>query len=1128
MGQTDSKPTDVQVSDIIASKLGQPLHVVYTHHTVAHALQVLEQSGRGAVPVVTTTKSSSTSGTRLTRAMKGGRQEDADATTTVHYKEEGQVMALLSSFDLLSGLLSAEAEDGKSGVTTDNSARQQRRLRFLQQNISTLLSSSAFSSAAALDSLSVIKADAPLQEALAAFAEQSDIPHHLLIVDDNNQLIYTLSQADMNDYFAQDTEVLGSLAEQTPKDFVANLLPKTSSSSSSSTTAGGAGTGVGETDAIKLSESALTAFQHMQQRKVGGVALVNDKSAAYEDDLDVSDLTDLLLSFVLSSASNTDSQQETANTKVEGASEQETRKSEREEAEEMELRFARLQEPLSSLLPLLQQQRSKRLTSITAAASSGKSNIISRKDQKKAKKEEKKQKKQKKGKKEKESGNDLPQDHIKKSEAHCLTNTNMKKIVHLLSEHRRQRLYVLDKKSKQPIGVVSIGYICYLLFQEENKKNSDHDKVAAELRSMGQDRDDAIEDGDEESQGSVAKTSGSGTIRGGAGTSRVPKSLSTRSSLSSRIAEWENMWAQHSGADDQKDRSLNTATVPPVVLSPSNGSTSTTLPYPLDRENRGNNAQLPPTSPRPGSAPMSRVATARNFFEEMDGGSSSGGGGGSLRPTSPVHRHHATFSSSSSSPYASSPPSPSSSLIQQQQNKQTPATATKTAVSSTTTPTPTPPTTTTNNNNAEGSAPKPATSISRSHPAALSKSNIKERQSRVPDSHKFKEPKWNDNKQSKTLQELIQTEEDYVADLQLVIKLYIGPMHERAEEIGIKSARELECIFSNIVLISKVNEELLTGLRELPFLPFDYRLTTVADLFEELSEYLKMYTLYCSNQANAWTTLKRLRKKSDFNNFLLKREQDTKNNPECRKLTIEDFLIKPMQRICRYPLFLRELMNKATEAEQKKLEAALAHLEQTVQVVNNSKREAENRQKTLDIQAKFSNGHALDLVKPWRRFLLEGSFTSVKGIGEECILLLFTDVLLIAREGRSISGKKLYLRSLVPIESCIVWDMCDKQKKGKTVANAFEIHRTDTKKKFLIVAANKEEKDLWLGSINDCIMQSVASFARKQSAAGAATKLRAEDFVRAAEQASRFTHRDKQQEPQTPREGSPKAEQNGS
>lgn len=62
-----------------------------------------------------------------------------------------------------------------------------------------------------------------------------------------------------------------------------------------------------------------------------------------------------------------------------------------------------------------------------------------------------------------------------------------------------------------------------------------------------------------------------------------------------------------------------------------------------------------------------------------------------------------------------------------------------------------------------------------------------------------------------------------------------------------------------------------------------------------------MYQIYCGNQGEALALLAKLKKRrKDWVSFC----ESVRQLPEFRKLGLEDMLIKPMQRLCRYPLLL--------------------------------------------------------------------------------------------------------------------------------------------------------------------------------------------------------------------------------
>jgi len=97
-----------------------------------------------------------------------------------------------------------------------------------------------------------------------------------------------------------------------------------------------------------------------------------------------------------------------------------------------------------------------------------------------------------------------------------------------------------------------------------------------------------------------------------------------------------------------------------------------------------------------------------------------------------------------------------------------------------------------------------------------------------------------------------------------------------------------------------------------------------------------------------------MKKKSKaFSSFL----DDVRQDPEMRSLTIVDFISKPMQRICKYPLLLKELQKATpqTHADYENVSKAMAEMTQVVQTINLNAKEAENLRKLSEIENKLHN-----------------------------------------------------------------------------------------------------------------------------------------------------------------------------
>src|SRR3989338_703750 len=155
---------------------------------------------------------------------------------------------------------------------------------------------------------------------------------------------------------------------------------------------------------------------------------------------------------------------------------------------------------------------------------------------------------------------------------------------------------------------------------------------------------------------------------------------------------------------------------------------------------------------------------------------------------------------------------------------------------------------------------------------------------------------------SQVVLEIHRTEEDYVRDLVHTIDFFLHPLQQAKGELKITEG-DLKVVFSSLENLIPINRVVLDRLKETLSRPFPEQ--SVGAVFVSLGDYLMVYSDYCTNQTAACDHLKRLTKKNKRLAAFL--EKQRKENPELRGLSLEDFLIKPLQRITRYPLLLREL-----------------------------------------------------------------------------------------------------------------------------------------------------------------------------------------------------------------------------
>uniref|UniRef100_A0A2R9ANV3 Dynamin-binding protein n=1 Tax=Pan paniscus TaxID=9597 RepID=A0A2R9ANV3_PANPA len=175
-------------------------------------------------------------------------------------------------------------------------------------------------------------------------------------------------------------------------------------------------------------------------------------------------------------------------------------------------------------------------------------------------------------------------------------------------------------------------------------------------------------------------------------------------------------------------------------------------------------------------------------------------------------------------------------------------------------------------------------------------------------------------KRAKVIEELLQTERDYIRDLEMCIERIMVPM-QQAQVPNI----DFEGLFGNMQMVIKVSKQLLAALEISD---------AVGPVFLGHRDELEgTYKIYCQNHDEAIALLEIYEKDEKIQKHLQDSLADLKG---CTNyINLGSFLIKPVQRVMRYPLLLMELLNSTPESHPDKVpltNAVLAVKEITVNI----------------------------------------------------------------------------------------------------------------------------------------------------------------------------------------------------
>uniref|UniRef100_A0A8C5HJM9 Dynamin-binding protein n=1 Tax=Gouania willdenowi TaxID=441366 RepID=A0A8C5HJM9_GOUWI len=197
-------------------------------------------------------------------------------------------------------------------------------------------------------------------------------------------------------------------------------------------------------------------------------------------------------------------------------------------------------------------------------------------------------------------------------------------------------------------------------------------------------------------------------------------------------------------------------------------------------------------------------------------------------------------------------------------------------------------------------------------------------------------------KRSKVIEELLQTEKDYIKDLQMCVDEIVEPLQKKQ----VKNV-DFDGLFGNIGTVIDLSERLFESLQETDSIG-----KVFVDYKVELEE---VYKIYCQNHDDAISLLESYEKDESIQRHVLEclerlraiyREWGKTNY-----INLGSFLIKPVQRVMRYPLLLMELLGATPEGHHDRPQLSKAVL--AVKEINGNINEYKRRK---DLVMKYRKG----------------------------------------------------------------------------------------------------------------------------------------------------------------------------
>ncbi|XP_056330274.1 uncharacterized protein arhgef4 isoform X2 [Danio aesculapii] len=315
------------------------------------------------------------------------------------------------------------------------------------------------------------------------------------------------------------------------------------------------------------------------------------------------------------------------------------------------------------------------------------------------------------------------------------------------------------------------------------------------------------------------------------------------------------------------------------------------------------------------------------------------------------------------------------------------------------------------------------------------------------------------------INEIMSTERDYIKHLKDICEGYIKQCRKRTDMF---TEEQLRTIFGNIDELYRFQKKFLKAL-EKKFNKEHPHLSEIGSCFLEQQTNFQIYSEYCNNHPNACVQLSKLMKIKKYVFFF----------EACRLLqkmidiSLDGFLLTPVQKICKYPLQLAELLKYTNpqHRDYKDVEAALNAMKNVARLINERKRRLENIDKIAQWQSSIEDWEGEDVLSRSSDLIFSGDLTKIsqpQAKGQQRMFFLFDHQLVFCKKDL-LRRDILYYKGRLDMDEMEVVDVEDGKDKdfNVSVKNALKLCSPGGEEVHLLCAKKPEQKQRWLRAFTD-------------------------------------------------------------
>jgi hypothetical protein len=319
---------------------------------------------------------------------------------------------------------------------------------------------------------------------------------------------------------------------------------------------------------------------------------------------------------------------------------------------------------------------------------------------------------------------------------------------------------------------------------------------------------------------------------------------------------------------------------------------------------------------------------------------------------------------------------------------------------------------------------------------------------------KESEDKEMEKLRNKAIDEIIDSERNYLKQLEIIEEYFMNPIKETYMLPG----QVFAAIFGDILGIRQVNKELLTAM--------EHSTDQIGKVFLELAPYLKFY----STDANDFESdIKLIEEWKEKHKGIRTLVANAETRPEVQK-KLNSLLITPIQRIPRYKLLLDDIIKNTPRfhPDRNNLEEARTQIDAIAWYINDQIKDHDHNQLMIKIQKSLVGG-VPKIVKPGRKLIRHGNLMKMNksgGHAQPRYFVLCTDMLMYCKiKGHShLSGQSLDLPKAECLEVCCVLPL-----KHTSVENVVGkgVFTVTCQKETLVLYTTNADESSWVEDIQE-------------------------------------------------------------